>query len=88
MESTSRRTGYDLKAPRRPVSLSLNSDLLSRVEPLTNDLSATVELLLGGYLESTQPNRGNGAEALGSVVEAVNALHDRNGFLSDEFSKL
>lgn len=85
---TSLRTSYDRSAPRRPVNLSLNTDLLAQVREVTPNLSATVETLLGDYLQSARQQREDEQRKLDSVIDAVNDLHTRHGFLSDEFSTL
>lgn len=79
---------YDKAAPRRPVNLSLNADLLAQVRNVTPNLSATVETLLSEYLQSARERREEEEKALDSVIEAVNEFHTRCGFLSDEFSTL
>ena len=52
---------YDRSAPRRPVNLSLNEDLVARAKKSTRNLSATVEELLAGYVQQEQA--GGGREA-------------------------
>lgn len=79
---------YDRSAPRRPVNLSLNTDLLAQVREVTPNLSATVETLLGDYLQSACQQREDEQRELDGVIDAVNDLHVRHGFLSDEFSTL
>ncbi|AXY20888.1 Post-segregation antitoxin CcdA [Komagataeibacter saccharivorans] len=79
---------YDWSAPRRPVNLSLNTDLLAQVREVTPNLSATVETLLGDYLQSARQQREDAQRKLDGVIDAVNDLHARHGFLSDEFSTL
>lgn len=79
---------YDETAPRRPVNLSLNADLLTQVRNLTPNLSATVEALLGDFLQSVRREREEQEKALGSVIDAVNEFHAKSGFMSDEFSTL
>ncbi|PYD48628.1 type II toxin-antitoxin system CcdA family antitoxin [Novacetimonas pomaceti] len=81
-------THYDRTAPRRPVNLSLNADLLAQVRQVTPNLSATVETLLGDYLHATREKREGEQRQLDGVIDAVNELHMRHGFLSDEFSTL
>ena len=83
-----RALGYDADAPRRPVSLTLNSDLLKRVEDVTPNLSATVETLLGEYLAKEVQSDDNEQRKLEHVISAVNRFHEQNGTLSDEFSTL
>lgn len=79
---------YDRKAPRRAVNLSINEDLLSRARSLTGNLSGTVEELLAGYVQNEQARRRAEDESIDQVVSALNAFHERCGFLSDEFSTL
>ncbi|WP_025861366.1 type II toxin-antitoxin system CcdA family antitoxin [Acetobacter papayae] len=79
---------YDRNAPRRPVNLSLNTDLLAQVREVTPNLSATVETLLGDYLQSAHQQHEDEQRKLNGVIDAVNDLHTRHGFLSDEFSTL
>ena len=86
---TSLGISYDRSAPRRPVNLSLNTDLLAQVREVTPNLSATVETLLGDYLQSARQQCENEQRKLDDgVIDAVNDLHARHGFLSDEFSTL
>lgn len=79
---------YDRSAPRRAVNLSLNEDLLVRARALTRNLSGTVEELLAGYLQQEQARRREEDARLDGVVLALNAFHERHGFLSDEFPNL
>ncbi|NIE79174.1 type II toxin-antitoxin system CcdA family antitoxin [Asaia sp. As-1742] len=85
---TSLCASYDRSAPRRPVNLSLNTDLLAQVRKMTPNLSATVETLLGDYLQSARQQCEDEQRKLDGVIDAVNDLHIRHGFLSDEFSTL
>ncbi|MBV1824955.1 type II toxin-antitoxin system CcdA family antitoxin [Komagataeibacter oboediens] len=85
---TSLGVSYDRSAPRRPVNLSLNTDLLAQVREVTPNLSATVEILLGDYLQSARQQREDEQRKLDGVIDVVNDLHARHGFLSDEFSTL
>ena len=85
---TSLGISYDRSAPRRPVNLSLNTDLLAQVREVTPNLSGTVETLLGDYLQSARQQREDAQRKLDGVIDAVNDLHARHGFLSDEFSTL
>jgi antitoxin CcdA len=85
---TSLDVAYDRRAPRRPVNLSLSTDLLAQVREVTPNLSATVETLLGDYLQSARQQREDEQRKLDGVIDAVNGLHARHGFLSDEFSTL
>lgn len=79
---------YDRNAPRRPVNLSINEDLIARAKRSTKNLSATVEELLAGYVQQEEARRRAADEELDQVISALNDFHSRNGFLSDEFSTL
>ena len=79
---------YDRNGPRRAVNLSLNEDLVVRAKKTTRNLSATVEELLAGYVQQEQARRRAEDETLDEVISALNAFHERHGFLSDEFSTL
>ncbi|NVN11408.1 type II toxin-antitoxin system CcdA family antitoxin [Nguyenibacter vanlangensis] len=85
---TNRGISYARSAPRRPVNLSLNTDLVAQVRDMTPNLSATVETLLGDYLQSARRRRADEQRKLDGVIDAVNELHTRYGFLSDEFLTL
>jgi len=79
---------YDRNAPRRPVNLSINEDLIARARRSTKNLSATVEELLADYVQQQEARRRAADEELDQVISALNDFHSRNGFLSDEFSTL
>jgi len=85
---TAFRTGYDTAAPRRPINLSLNTDLVAQVRGLTPNVSATVEKLLASYVDRAHLQRAEEERQLDRVLDAVNALHSVHSFLSDEFSTL
>ncbi|HEY4174638.1 MAG TPA: type II toxin-antitoxin system CcdA family antitoxin [Rhodopila sp.] len=78
--------GYNRKAPRRAVNLSLNEDLVQQAKDLTRNLSGTVEELLAGYVASEQARKQAEDDQLENVINALNERHKRDGFLSDEFS--
>lgn len=88
MANTATSATYDRNAPRRAVKLSLNEDLLTRARQLTKNLSATVEELLAGYVQQEQARQRAADGELAQVISALNDIHARDGFLSDEFSTL
>ncbi|WP_244284926.1 type II toxin-antitoxin system CcdA family antitoxin [Acetobacter persici] len=61
---------------------------MAQVREVTPNLSATVETLLGDYLQSARQQCEGEQRKLDGVIDAVNDLHIRHGFLSDEFSTL
>lgn len=58
------RSAYNAKAPKRPVNLSLNEDLIAQARDVTNNLSEVVESLLA---DSVAKERGK----LGKVVHSL-----------------
>ncbi len=72
---------------RRPVNLSLNPVLVARARGLTGNLSATVETLLAGFVEAEEQRARDADREFNAVIDALDALHDRIGLLSDEFSQ-
>ncbi|WP_235271690.1 type II toxin-antitoxin system CcdA family antitoxin [Gluconobacter oxydans] len=68
---TSLCVSYDRNAPRCPINLSLNTDLLAQAREVTPNLSATVETLLGDYLQSARQQREDEQREFDSVIDAV-----------------
>ena len=54
---------YDANAPKRPVNLSLNSDLVARARGMTGNLSEVVEGLLAEFLAEQQTEKHARAES-------------------------
>src|SRR5208283_3927547 len=79
---------FDHSAPRRPVNLNLNSDLVERCKSEVGNLSAHVEVLLAADLEK----RAAAAEAekrrTERALDAFAALYDAHGSLSKEMQSL
>jgi hypothetical protein len=76
---------YNKSAPRREISLSINEHLLRLSHALTPNLSQTVEMLLIGFIEAEYNRQRAEDKALQQVINAVNAHHRENGYLSDDF---
>lgn len=74
---------YDLKAPKKPTNLSINSDLLSMARKNKINLSATLERALVQQLRQTEREKWkiDNREA----IEALNELADEHGLFSDSF---
>ncbi|MBX3705155.1 MAG: type II toxin-antitoxin system CcdA family antitoxin [Pseudomonadales bacterium] len=75
-------------APKRPVNLSLNADLVARARGQTGNLSELVEGLLIQYVAERQAEKDARAEALRATVATWNTFGDRYGAFSDEHSTL
>ena len=79
---------YDRGAPKRPVNLSLNEDLVRRVRGLTGNLSEVVERLLAGYLEAEETRQRAADASLTRAVEALSEFGEKYGWFADEHSTL
>jgi len=80
--------GYDRNAPKRPVNVSLNEDLVRQVKTYTRNLSGTVEDLLQAFVEREAARRQAEDAAIEELIESMGAFHLKHGLLSDEFSQL
>lgn len=79
---------YDAKAPRRPVNLSLNEELVAQARQFTDNLSAEVEHLLAAYVSQQRQLRDAEADRLRRSASAWNAYAEKQGSFADEFSTL
>ena len=81
-------TFYDISAPKRPVNLTLNEDLITRARKCTNNLSGLVESLLADFVGRERQRRS--AEM--GLAEATSAMWNRFdeefGSFADEHSTL
>ena len=80
--------GYNTRAAKRPVNLSLNEDLVLKVREVTENLSERVEALLAAYLEAEQVKRAAADAVLTRAVAAWNTFGDHVGSFADEHSTL
>ena len=82
------KTACDARAPKRPVNLSLNEDLVAKGPELTDNLSAEVESLLAEFVERQVRLRQAEADGLRRVAAAWDEFGENHGSLADEFSTL
>jgi antitoxin CcdA len=80
--------GFDRAAPRRPVNLSLNSDLVEQCRSGVGNLSAHVEALLAADLEQRQVRIEIEKRNTARAIDAFAALYDEHGSLSEEMQSL
>lgn len=73
---------FDLRAPKKPTNVSINSDLLAKAKELRINLSATLEQALTTEVVARQQELWKAENK--SAIEAYNKLVDRNGVFSDE----
>ena len=76
---------YDRQAPKRPVSLSLNEDLVRRAESLTGDLSERVETLLADYVATAERERDERERRLDAAIAAWNDFDAEHGSFADQY---
>ena len=82
------RASYDTRAPKRPVTLSINEDLLAKARRLTDNLSAEVESLLAAFVVRQTRLRQVEADELRRAASAWDDFAERHGSLGDEFTTL
>lgn len=73
---------------KRPVNLTLNEELVAQAKTLTDNLSATVESLLAGFVAEQQSLQRSRQEAANAACSDWNAVHARIGSFADEHSTL
>lgn len=76
--------GFDRSAPKRPVNLNLNSDLVERCKSEVGNLSAHVEELLAADLERRTAAAEAERRRTERAVDAFSALYEAHGSLSEE----
>lgn len=82
------RAAYDVMAPKRPVNLSLNQDLIAQARDVTGNLSELVESLLADFVSKERARRDAHAKALQEAVHTWNAFGEQHGSFADEHSTL
>lgn len=80
--------GYDRAAPKRPVNMTLNEDLVRRVRALSTNLSETVEGLLAEFIETAEAKAMERERQIAAHVAANQSFVAKYGSLADEFSEL
>ena len=82
------KPAYDVNAPKRPVNLSLNEDLVARARQVTSNLSAEVENLLAGFVQEQRQAHEAKREEYRRMCEDLNEFHRLHGSFADEHSIL
>ncbi len=72
---------YDLKAPRNPINLSINNNLLSKARASKINLPATPERALAQQLR--QNDRENWKSKNREAIEALNKIVEKHGLFSE-----
>lgn len=79
---------YDLSAPKRPLNLSLNVDLVAQARQFTPNLSAQVEALLAGFVAEKKNLLDEKRLELQNAAHGWNNFVAQHGSFADEFSSL
>jgi antitoxin CcdA len=82
------KSGYDLEARKRPVTLTLNVDLVQNAEDKTDNLSGVVESLLSDFVVHEQKQRLTKAKSLEATMATWNEFNAKSGSFADEYSSL
>jgi antitoxin CcdA len=80
--------GYDRAAPKRPVNMTLNEDLVRRVRRITPNLSETVETLLVAFVDEAEAKVATHEKQIADHIAANDAFVAKHGSLANEFDTL
>ena len=81
-------TLYDLSAPKRPVNLTLNEDLVTHARKCTNNLSGLVESLLVDFLGRERQRRAAEVRLAQATTDMWNRFDEAFGAFADGHSTL
>ena len=74
---------FDLRAPKKPTNLSINSDLLSKCKSMNINLSATLERALTEKLAELKSEKW--AEENKNAIRCYNDFVEGHGCFGDEY---
>lgn len=73
---------FDIQAPKKPTSVSINADLLAQAKALEINLSATLEAALMELVNARQ--REIWKEKNRAAIDAYNQLVEQQGVFGDD----
>jgi antitoxin CcdA len=79
---------YIARGPKKPVNMTLSEDLVREARKLTQNLSETVEQLLGEFVDAERVRRAEKERRIDATIAMLNAMYDRDGGLGEDFSPL
>jgi antitoxin CcdA len=82
------KASFNAAARKRPVNLTLNTDLVSHAKSMTDNLSAVVESLLSEFVERESRERLVKTKVVEATVAAWNRFNSKSGSIADEYSSL
>jgi antitoxin CcdA len=80
--------GFDRTAPKQPVNITLNEDLVRQALGLTANLSETVETLLADFVNDADSKAAEQERNIAAHIAASDAFVAKYGSLADEFHTL
>ena len=80
------KPAYNVNAPKRPVNLSLNEDLVAQARQVTGNLSAEVESLLAGFVQEQRQAQDARREEYRRLCRDLNEFHRNRVHPADEFA--
>ena len=82
------KASSNASARKRPVNLTLNTDLVSQAKSMTDNLSAVVESLLSEFVERESRERLVKTKVVETTIAAWNRFNAKSGSIADEYSSL
>jgi antitoxin CcdA len=79
---------YIARGPKKPVNMTLSEDLVREARKLTQNLSETVEQLLGEFVDAERVRRDEKERRIDATIAMLNAMYDRDGGFGEDFSPL
>ena len=79
---------YDVNAPKRPVNMTLNEDLVRCAREYASNLSEQVEKLLAAFVTAERKRRTEEDARLDAAIEASNKFDEKYGSFADEHQDL
>lgn len=79
---------FDANAPKRPVNMTLNEDLVRRAREYASNLSEQVEKLLAEYVAGEQKRRAEEDGRLDAAIAGWNEFDETYGAFADEHADL
>lgn len=79
---------YDVNAPKRPVNMTLNEDLVRCAREYASNLSEQVEKLLAEFVMAERKRRAEEDGRLDAAIRAWNDFDEKYGAFADEHAEL
>lgn len=74
------------RGTKKPVNMTLNTDLVREARTLTLNLSETVERLLSHFVAEQRAKDAEREQEIGAAIAFLNKQYETHGGLGEEFS--